>query len=42
MCPIMIAIAENCSVVIVDIKFANGAWKGTRHRITIIRNYNYE
>ena len=24
----MTAIAENCSVVIVDIKFANGAWKG--------------
>ena len=42
MCPIMTAIAENCSVIIVDIKFTNGAWKRTRHGITIIRNCNYE
>ena len=36
MCPIMTAITENCSVIIMDIKFADCAWKLTRHRTTII------
>ena len=33
MCPIMTAIAENYSVVIVDIKFENDAWKASYNRL---------
>ena len=40
MCPIITAIAENYSVVIVDIKFENDAWKGTIVTITTNKKYD--